>query len=146
MKGFAPGLALKDGQKVTQKSHILLLPKPGIWSNYYETKSRTVTLRAQNISLNGHLLLSRSLISVEHSLKIHWAVLLWDKQSGPPTKHWWMSRWIATPPITEDRREFIFLQTKPKGVTTQMKALDEYILMVLFVSLLKRVHFLVSET
>ena len=133
MKGFAPGLALKDGRKVTQKSHILLLPKPGIWSNYYETKSRTVTLRAQNISLNGHLLLSRSLISVEHSLKIHWAVLLWDKQSGPPTKHWWMSRWIATPPITEDRREFIFL-------------LDEYIPMVLSVSLLKRVHFLVSET
>ena len=33
-------------------------------------------------------------------------------------------------------------QTKPKGVTTQMKALDEYILMVLFVLLLKRVHFL----
>ena len=31
---------------------------------------------------------------------------------------------------------------KPKGVTTQMKALDEYILMVLFVLLLKRVHFL----
>ena len=33
---------------------------------------------------------------------------------------------------------------KPKGVTTQMKALDEYILMVLFVLLLKRVHFLVN--
>ena len=29
---------------------------------------------------------------------------------------------------------------KPKGVTTQMKALDEYFLMVLFVLLLKRVH------
>ena len=41
---------------------------------------------------------------------------------------------------------FIFLQTKPKGVTTHMKALDEYILMVLFVLLLKRVHFLASET
>ena len=37
-------------------------------------------------------------------------------------------------------------QTKPKGVTTQMKALDECILMVLFVLLLKRVHFLVNET
>ena len=28
-------------------------------------------------------------------------------------------------------------QTKPKGVTTQMKALDEYFLMVLFVLVLK---------
>ena len=35
-----------------------------------------------------------------------------------------------------------FLETKPKGVTTQMKALDECILMVLFVLLLKIVHFL----
>ena len=35
---------------------------------------------------------------------------------------------------------------KPKGVTTQMKALDEYILMVLFVLLLKKVHFLANET
>ena len=35
---------------------------------------------------------------------------------------------------------------KPKSVTTQMKALDEYILMVLFVLLLKRVHFLANET
>ena len=43
-------------------------------------------------------------------------------------------------------REFIFLWMKPKGVTTQMKALDEYFLMVLFVLLLKRVHFLVNET
>ena len=34
----------------------------------------------------------------------------------------------------------------PKGLTTQMKALDEYILMVLFVLLLKRVHFLVNQT
>ena len=34
---------------------------------------------------------------------------------------------------------------KPKGVTTQMKALDKYILMVLFVLLLKGVHFLVKE-
>ena len=32
-------------------------------------------------------------------------------------------------------------QTKSTGVTTQMKALDEYILIV-FVLLLKRVHFL----
>ena len=35
---------------------------------------------------------------------------------------------------------------KPKGVTAQMKALDEYILMVLLVLLLKRVHFLTNET
>ena len=35
---------------------------------------------------------------------------------------------------------------KPKGVTTQMKALDEYILMVLLVVLLKRVNFLANET
>ena len=43
-------------------------------------------------------------------------------------------------------REFNFFQTKPKGVTTQMKArLDEYILMVLFVLLLKKVHCLVSS-
>ena len=33
-------------------------------------------------------------------------------------------------------------QTKPKGVTTQRKALDEYILMALFVILLKRVNLL----
>ena len=39
-----------------------------------------------------------------------------------------------------------FLVTKPKGASTQMKALDEYILMVLFVLLLKRVHFLANET
>ena len=38
------------------------------------------------------------------------------------------------------------MQKKPKGVTTQKKALDEYILMVLLVLLLKRVHFLVNET
>ena len=35
---------------------------------------------------------------------------------------------------------------KPKGVTTQMQAIDEYILMVLFVFLLKRVHDLTNET
>ena len=35
---------------------------------------------------------------------------------------------------------------KSKGVTTQMKAFDEYFLMVLFVLLLKIVHFLVNET
>ena len=29
---------------------------------------------------------------------------------------------------------------KPKGVTTQMKTLDEYILMVVFMLLLNRVH------
>ena len=29
---------------------------------------------------------------------------------------------------------------KPKGVTTQMKALNEYFLMVVFTLLLKRVH------
>ena len=34
---------------------------------------------------------------------------------------------------------------KPEGVTTQIKALDEYILMVLSVLLLKRVHFLVNQ-
>ena len=39
----------------------------------------------------------------------------------------------------------LICQTKPKGVTTQMKALDEYILMVLFVLLLKRVHFLQTK-
>ena len=33
-------------------------------------------------------------------------------------------------------REFILSQTKSKGVTTQMKALDEYILVVEFVLLL----------
>ena len=30
--------------------------------------------------------------------------------------------------------------TKPKGVTTQMKVIDEYFLMVVFVLLLNRVH------
>ena len=40
----------------------------------------------------------------------------------------------------------LFFKTKPQGVTTQMKALDKYILMVLFVLLLKRVYFLVNET
>ena len=34
----------------------------------------------------------------------------------------------------------------PEFVTTQMKALDEYILTVLFVLVLKRVHFLANET
>ena len=33
---------------------------------------------------------------------------------------------------------------KPKGMTIQMKTLDEYTLIVLFVLLLKRVHFLGS--
>ena len=42
--------------------------------------------------------------------------------------------------------ENVQIQTKPKGVTTQMKALSEYILMVLFVLSLKRVHFLANET
>ena len=32
------------------------------------------------------------------------------------------------------------LSKKPKGVTTQMKALDEYFLMVVFTLLLNRVH------
>ena len=31
---------------------------------------------------------------------------------------------------------------KPKGVTTQMKAIDEYFLMVVFTLLLNRVHVL----
>ena len=35
---------------------------------------------------------------------------------------------------------------KPEGVTTQMEALDEYILMALFVLVLERVHFLVNKT
>ena len=39
-----------------------------------------------------------------------------------------------------------FLINETKGVTTQMKTLDEYILVVLFVLLLKRVHFLVNDT
>ena len=34
------------------------------------------------------------------------------------------------------------MQMKPKGVTTQTNALDEYIIRVLIVLLLKRVHFL----
>ena len=38
------------------------------------------------------------------------------------------------------------MQTKSEGVTTQMKALDEYIVMVLFVLSLKRVYFLANET
>ena len=38
------------------------------------------------------------------------------------------------------------IRMKPKGVIIQMKALDEYILMVLFVLFLKRFHFLVNET
>ena len=33
---------------------------------------------------------------------------------------------------------------KPKGVTTQMKALDEYFLMVVFTLLLNRVHVFAS--
>ena len=33
---------------------------------------------------------------------------------------------------------------KPKGVTTQMKALDEYFLMVVFPLLLNRVHVFVN--
>ena len=37
-------------------------------------------------------------------------------------------------------------QTKPKGVTIHLKALDEYLLMVLFVIILKRVHFHANET
>ena len=45
--------------------------------------------------------------------------------------------------ITE---EFPFFQMKPKYVTTQIKALHEYILMVVFVLLLKTVHFLLNET
>ena len=43
-------------------------------------------------------------------------------------------------------REFVFLKTKPKGVTTQMKGLDKYILMALFVLLLNIVYFLAKET
>ena len=50
--------------------------------------------------------------------------------------------------LTKNRRDFQILiyQMKPKRVTTQMKALDEYLLMALFVLLLKRVHFLTNET
>ena len=33
---------------------------------------------------------------------------------------------------------------KPKGVTTQMKALDEYFLMMVFTLLLNRVHVFVN--
>ena len=40
----------------------------------------------------------------------------------------------------------LLLQTRPKRVTIQVKALEEYILMVLFVLLLKRVHFLTNKT
>ena len=38
------------------------------------------------------------------------------------------------------------LNPEHKGVTTQMKALDEFILMVLFVLLLKIVHFITNDT
>ena len=38
----------------------------------------------------------------------------------------------------------LICQTKPKGVTIQMKALDEYTLKVLIV--VKKVHFLVNKT
>ena len=34
------------------------------------------------------------------------------------------------------------MQRKPKGVTIQMKARDEFIVIVLFVLVLERVHFL----
>ena len=42
----------------------------------------------------------------------------------------------------------MFLKTKPKGVTTQMKALDEYIQMVITACVIteKRVHVLENET
>ena len=40
----------------------------------------------------------------------------------------------------------MILQMKPKGVTTQIKALDKYILMVLFLILLKIFHALTNET
>ena len=42
--------------------------------------------------------------------------------------------------------EDLFLQIKPKGVATQMKALDEHILMVLCVLLLEGVYSLANET
>ena len=53
---------------------------------------------------------------------------------------------LPLPNLTKTRRLTHPKLTKPKGVTTQMKVLDEYILMVLFVLLLKRVHFLTNET
>ena len=37
-------------------------------------------------------------------------------------------------------------QMKSKGVTTRRKSLDEYILVLLFMLLLKRVHFLANKT
>ena len=47
--------------------------------------------------------------------------------------------------ITEDS-SFPYKWNLIKCVTTQMKALREYVLMVLFLFLLKRVHFLTNET
>ena len=37
------------------------------------------------------------------------------------------------------------LYDQPKGATMQVKALDEYIVVVLFVLLLKRVHYLANN-
>ena len=55
---------------------------------------------------------------------------------------------LCAPPPPPNHGNFQILNCpmKPKGVTTQMKALDVYILMVLFVLLLKRVHNLTNET
>ena len=52
-----------------------------------------------------------------------------------------MPRWN----LTETRRlqKNKNCQTKSKGLRIQMKALDEYVLMVMFELVLKRVHFLV---
>ena len=52
----------------------------------------------------------------------------------------------ANKPTKVSFTHLVLFMSIPKGVTTQMKVLDEYILMVLFVLLLKRVHFLVNET
>ena len=69
-----------------------------------------------------------------------------DKDLGKVGVSFITCSYILTLSLPTVRINSMICQAKPKGVTIQMKALDEYILMVLFVLFLKRVHFLVNET
>ena len=80
--------------------------------------------------------------------------LLWELQYtrySNHTMHWcdhhvlWMCTWTVSlftclTNLTKPRKHTKSCPTESKGVTTQMKALDEYFVMVVFKLLLNRVH------
>ena len=108
----------------------------------------------RNIGQPGHLLQktnfakTRRLLSVRRNLR-HDAQMKCCRIFGAETFFYRNVPQHRTFHCQDGRHEDFWIKTKrdeTQRCDTQMKSLDEYIPMILFVLLLKRVHFLVNET